>query len=545
MLKNTIILLLVLSTASCAVVASEPSVREKNKAEVNKIHEANLKKYKGNPNMLVLPGLLADRKAKRIATQAEATGLRGGETAEFFLIAENSAHDYEALAVSFAKPSDVYNALIFIGMEPGRPIDYEKFRFWPKGERVLMTFAPVDSAASNEQIRAESLILDNRPGKPLAESGFVFTGSIMVDSDKQPATKVCAADIRDPDSIASNYNEPESILDVPWQAPQGEVYEHQVVNQKYPFAAGQLLQVVMEPEYKNEKKRVVDLFLGVYAKKKGSGEEKKQNVQHPKERFAGTDFSEVEFSLKDVKNRVLNEKTELNAVLRIFTSLIEQGYDPFVTLRFDDNLTLKAVRELCTVLASIETEKSIRVEPPFLHHLYYKAFLPDEEFRDRAKRISQPWELHLSVKDSKLTGRLTQIEQIWTDDKIWPDLKITEYDTPTSEALRKELDQHGPGLSVILVFTDPVVTHGQFMSFLEPVLLTHPIIHVFLEEYWKSGSLITIWYIAAMVVYPWLCFCPCALARQRSYKNSNHLAIRSHFFTPAPPGAQDTQGNKG
>ena len=41
----------------------------------------------------------------------------------------------------------------------------------------------------------------------------------------------------------------------------------------------------------------------------------------------------------------------------------------------------------------------IRVEPPSPGQLYFKALLPDEAMRPRARRVSQPWELHLTPGD--------------------------------------------------------------------------------------------------------------------------------------------------
>lgn len=450
MFKNAFISLILLSAVALADEDNTgQSPREKNKTLVQKIYRNNLRKYEGDADMLVLPGLLADRIRKQVLLQAEATGLKGGEIAEFFLIAENSGHDYESLAVSFAGPGDVHKALIFIGMQAGRPVNGDKLQFQPKGERVLMTFARHDTKDRAGPVRVEKMILDKQNNKSMRETGLVFTGSIMIDSVENPGTKVYAADIYGPKSIASNYNERKSVLDVPRQAPQSAVYNSQLVDPDFALPANCLLQVVIEPEYKDGKKRVMDIFLDMNVK------------------------------LDNMVFHMLGETFELNGVLEKFTSLLEKGHDPFVTLRFDDKLTLKTVREFCAVLSAMETEEGIRVEPPLAGHLYYKAFLPDEEFRNRAGRTAQPWELRLSVKAAGIAGILTQIEQVWTDDKIQPDLKITDYEVAGPKELRDKLDKIGPGLPVIIVYAPPAVTHGQLIRFLAPVLPTHGTIHVF------------------------------------------------------------------
>ncbi|GAI08008.1 unnamed protein product, partial [marine sediment metagenome] len=191
--------------------------------------------------------------------------------------------------------------------------------------------------------------------------------------------------------------------------------------------------------------------------------------------------TDEEKRLEDLSFEIMGEKLKLNEMLEKFAKMTETGHDPFVTLRFGDDLTLKAVHDLCVILSSIETEKGIRIEPPLPGHLYYKAFMPDESFRQREERISQPWELHLSVENSKITGVLTQIEQIWKDGKVWPDLKVKDYPVADPEALRKELDNRGPGLPVVLVFAQSGVTYGQLTTFIKPVLSTHPTIHVFAD----------------------------------------------------------------
>ena len=73
--------------------------------------------------MFVRPGLLANRAEKWVKIQAEAVGASTNSPCEFMLIAEASGHDYESLMVSFAKPSDVHEALVFTGMNPGMPVD--------------------------------------------------------------------------------------------------------------------------------------------------------------------------------------------------------------------------------------------------------------------------------------------------------------------------------------------------------------------------------------------------------------------------------------
>jgi hypothetical protein len=453
---------------AAAPAEKKPTPRELNKAAAEKLYKENLEKHGKNADMMVKPGLLADRKSKRVTVYSESTGLSGkGDPPEFFVISENSGHDYEALAVSFAKPSDIHEALLFIGMEAGRRVDFEKVQFWPKGERVWMSMAYKDAKGNAVgPFRMEKLFLDRKTGKSLEETGLVFTGSAVVELKDEPGKKAYAADVYDPNSIASNYNEPTTVLDVPRTAPQKETYNNLAVNAALGLPEKGLLEITIEPEYKDGRKRVADLTLALAAK----------------EGAAAADLNQVSFALTDAQGKTLNTQKDLNGVLAVFTSLTKEGRDPFVALRLDGKMGLKAVRDLCAVLSSIDTEKGIRMEPPLPKDLYYRAFVPDPSFKDRAARFAQPWELRLAKKDARISGVLTQIKQTWKDDQIKPELQVSDFMVADAAALRKTLDEKGPGLSVILVFAPSALTYQELLDFLAPARTTHPLIHVFLEE---------------------------------------------------------------
>lgn len=464
MMKRVLLVFLLAAAAvSWAQDDQQLAVRARNKARVDAEYRQKLAEFGKDDDYLVLPGLLADRSAKKIHVSAEATGLGADNTVEFFLIGENSGHDYEALAVSFAEPGAIHSALCFIGMSSGRPVNPAKLQFWPKGERVLMSFA---SEARPEPVRAEHLMIDKRTGRPLEETGFVFAGSTGLRPGEDPRSEAYAANSRDPMSIAANYNEPESVLDVPRLAAQGEVYDNQLVNPACAFAPGEFLDVAFEPEHKDGRKRVMDLLLEV-----------KPSTAGPTNEASG---GSLVFELSE-GGKTLVGNAALPAVLKEFTVAVDAGRDTFVTVRFDDRLMLCDVKPVCAVLAAIDTESGIRVEPPPEGRLYYKAFLTDESFRNREERISQPWELRLKAGDEGVEGVLTRIEQLWIEGKTWPDLKLHHSAVPTADSLRKELDEQGPGLPVIIVFAEAGVSYGQLLDFIALVLPTHGTVYVFAE----------------------------------------------------------------
>jgi len=464
-LSSIIVLFFLVAGVVCADTGTQEDRPPDHGAVVDRLYEENLRRHKGNKDILVLPGLVADRRDKSVWVQARTTDLGENDPVEFFLIAETSGHAYEALAVSFALPSDIHKALLFIGMTPGSPVNRRELRFWPKGERVLMSFRYGDALSGPPSVRAERLLLDRRTGRPLVPRGLVFVGSFFTEQPETSGEKVYAADRLEPHSIASSYNEATTVFDVPRQEWQSDVYGSLTPNPEQRLPAGDLIDVLIEPEHKDGTRRVAALRLDVQVGPPGKAQGVAALVLH----------------LVDGEGRTLNSATHLNGVLEELNALADQDRDVFLSLKVDSAVPLGALRELCVVLSSIETERGVRVDPPLPGHLYYKALLPDEKHRDREQRISQPWELHLRAQGKAVGGRLVHIEQIWPEDALRPDLKATEWEVEDPGALRRELNTRGPGMPVILVFTRSELPHGALMHFLDPVLSTHGTIHVFLE----------------------------------------------------------------
>jgi hypothetical protein len=442
--------------------AADPAAA--TKARIEAAYAANLAAYTNNADVWVRPGLVADRRARTVTLDAESTGVKAGETAEFFLIGRESGHAYEALAVSDAAPGDVRKALEFIGLRAGEPYDPAKLRFWPKGERVRMTFSFRNAAGSNCTAHAAGLILDKRTQKPLRDTGFVFAGSLPVDDPSHPGSRALAADLRDPRSIACNYNEQETILDVPRQAVQGEVYDNQCVGPDWTATSGTPVSVRLTPEFADGRTRVVEMALQAQTAVS----------------TGAVGLADVQMTLTAGTNSLCRQ-AGLNAVLEALTKIVSAGQDPFVTVDMDGALTVGSARALCQVLSSIETETGIRVEPPPAGRLYYRAFIPNEQFRRREARIAQPWELRLRQNAGKVDAVVTAIEQVWTQDKLQPDLKVASTPLDSPEAVLAHLKAND-GLPVVLVFADPDLRLSDLRRFVAPLLPTHPTIHVYTGE---------------------------------------------------------------
>lgn len=437
----------------------------------------------GEEDVLRLPHLVANRVAKRIEIDAITTEVKESDILEFLLISRPSGHAYESLAVSEVKPGDVQKALKFIGMEPGHGVNPAKLQFWPKGERAVVSVILKNAPEGTKPTRVERLVLNERTKAPIPDTGFVFIGSRMIPERefsghpklgtrevKETGKMLFAADAREPNSIIANYNESDSIFDVPRVAVKSDVYRSQVANPDTMLPTNAPVTFIIEPEYKDGKKRVKDMTLLVTP-------------------AGSAALKDTVFTLANMADKkVVLDKSGLNSVLKTFTTLVEQGHDPFVTLQFADDLTVGTAHQICKLLSSIDTATGIRMDPPPAGHLYYRAFMPNEKLRERRNRVVQPWELHLTLADGKLTGKLVAIDQIWQENKLKPDLATKETVVADANALVAELKKDtearkkakkSPRLAIILVFSPVTVTHAQLINFVGPAQKTHPIIHIY------------------------------------------------------------------
>lgn len=465
-------LLAAFAPATTRAEEAEPDAAEANRARnletVARAYEADRAAHAGNPDMLVRRGLLANRKDRSIRLWGEGIALDPQAPVEFVLVGERSGHGYEALACSFAAPGDLHDALVFIGLEPGLPFNPRALRFWPKGERVFMTFRWTPASIAGEPEPApvsypvESLVYHTDLRAPLPAAGLVFTGSRRVPPPGSDETNlVYAADAYEPHSLASLFNSSESVLDVPRLATQGEVYSRQLPNRDRPMRQGALLEIAIRPEYADGRRRVLDLTLRADAPADPPGP--------PTYTLAGPDGAERLRTLDPFQ------------VVAHAAELVENGRDPFVTLEPGDRLTLKQVRELCGVLASAEGEHGLRMEPPPPGLPYYRAFLPDERFRRREDRIAQPRELRFSEVEGALTVVLTELEESWPEDAERPTVTATDHAIGSPAALATALASLKRGLPVILIYAPDSLLFGRLRPYLEAALPACPTLYVFTE----------------------------------------------------------------
>jgi hypothetical protein len=465
------LLALGLLAAGCASAQSSDgkTAHKENMGAVESWTQAHVQQNAGNSNVWIRQGIVANRLTHKVEIVAQATGLEAGSIAEFLLVGPKSEKDYEAMAVSFATPGDVARGLEFIGLPRGRTINARLCQFWPKGERVRISVRTLGRAEA-DAVPLFSCLTDKRPNH-VWPSTFVYTGSRWTGD---VATATCLADSQSSGSIVSTYNEPVTVLDIPVSASQGEVYGNVVVAKNHSFEKGGLLVLDVSPEPRADgQPRVINTTLTARRNPAvtGAGLAMIACVS------AGVKTAEWAVATNDVQG-----------ALARFAALAQSGRDPFVTLALDDNLSVAAARDLAQTLKMIEGEGGIRIEPPPDGQLYYRAFLPDEKWRTRSERFSQPFELRVGRdKNGVWRATLVQILEDWSKKgQLTPDLTPKEFPLEKAEDLpvllkvlagksKEELP------NTLFVFVPADAPLGVFMPAVRLVHDALPMVHVFAE----------------------------------------------------------------
>lgn len=461
---------------------ARPTGHDINRRWVAERNQVIRKQHAGDTNILVLPGLVADRRAQRVEVMVERSAVGPNAPCEFLVVSESSDHGYESLLIAFARPSDVHQALQFIGAEPGQSFQPSSQRFWAKGERFILSVV----SSNTPSIRVESLLLDRRTDSAFPEEGFLFTGSRRVSSTDTSTEQVYVADAFQPMAIVSLFSSPHAVFDVPRSVSKEYVYRNTTVNPEPPIAEGALLTLAIEPAHPRGSSWVKDLVLEV-----DSGTTVAGVSGSPVDALAN-----LRLRLKD-GSTVLNRDDTLVSVISSMASLDRRKHSHFLALRWSGDVTLGAARALAGILSTVDREQGVRIDPPAPGDLYYRAFTPDRALLDRTERTFHPFELELTKLKSRITGRLLLTESIWKEGTSRSELRFLESPVLNPMELRRELvaDQErsrssgkSPRPAVMLVFAPADLTLAQLTAFLEPVLTERTAIHLFVGESAPSNS---------------------------------------------------------
>ncbi len=459
---------LALLMAALAAMCETPTytITEEDRQWIRSEFDAATDARGGDAEYRVRPGVVADRKHREIELLAFATGVSRDQPIEFIIVAENGK-SYEALAVSTVKPSDIYYAMTFIGMAPGHPVQPESNQFWPRGERVIMSLAPVATGVPPghaQSVRLEALITDQRRGEPLPSEGFRFVGSTW--RTIPPATDpVCMADTYG--EIVSIFNSRWTLFDVPYSAEQNQVYGNLVAGSAYTFEAGERLRITIRPEYPDDRKRIVDYTLGVTST---AGAESATLVN-------------LAYTLTDKnQDKVVVDHRDFPQVLAVLQEDILACREPYVRPVFESALPLAAVREFCRLLKPVVDNDIIRLELQE-SDIHIQAFLPMEQWRDPTQRHRSvhPVEIHFdTVSDhGVLVGRIVHYTRAAPGSHGKVPVLI-----PFSAAphLIEQVNGRAPwDTDVLFIMVDGVLSYGWLAELYSRLRNTFPTLYVFLN----------------------------------------------------------------
>ena len=407
--------------------------------------KANVERYSEDPDVLVARGLVANRKHRYVDLLATATGA-GPETALYTFIDADESEPVRAISVTTVNPGTVQAALEFIGMNAGHPFDPSNRYHWPKGERVTATFFWDESKSGrfDRSVRAEKLISDTNWNTPLPELGLRFVGSSS----------------REAGEIATAFNARNTVLEIAYLADKAAISGKLVASSAYQFTAGEKLRVRLRPANRNGAGRVYDFWLDVEPGRDRDDEQLKN----------------LHVTLATLDGEAVTNDGFEEAFVYMH-GLIADGKEPYLQLRFSDSLSASSAKNVARFVFTFLIKQDIRFDPSD-EHLFYSAFLPQEAWRDPARRgtASQPLEIHLETNpgEHELNGEVVQHPQIENSAQ-------TQFSFGDLSELEELIERGQPwDTDAIFLFVDANTPYAEIRKIYEVTRILFPNIYVFL-----------------------------------------------------------------
>lgn len=322
-------------------------------------------------------GVFADRTSRSVTFLAEATGLKKGETVEFFAIGPESDRAYESYCVTVAKPSDIASALESTGVPKGRAVNESEACFWPQGECVSLTVKPVGGKACGladlvaEAKSTNAAVAANAPAGGILSRPLVFTGGSR------------GADLRPPCAVFSMYTYGQSQFLLDGRYGQSAVYG--LFTAKAEHAPGTLLEVTVAWDgVKRAEERTIEV----------------------------TSTADIAALAADLRDACAGK--------RVYGRLAFADDVPLVRA----SSAAEVFRELDGAPAA-ENGFELRMNGCAKGQFYYGAYLPDEKWRNRRGRLFQPFEVCVHHGGDGV-GTFTFVEEDWSGPGSEPRLKPIE-----------------------------------------------------------------------------------------------------------------------
>lgn len=312
-------------------------------------------------------GVVADVAARSVRFLAEATGTGAGETVEFFAIGPLSDRAYESLLVTVASPTAIAAAFDKISLPRGVGANPLQARLWPYGEKVSIAVKPLGGVPAADAGSGLALLLKDVRTK---EEGDSLSAPVVWTAGARDGRDIPIAATNMPCAVFALYNHAPSLLQLDGLFDQTSTYGRYVAatTQK----AGELFEVTATWDGKPH--------------------------------------------VKDVELKL----SESNAVARI-AALQETAkrLDVHVRLAFDASVTVARAATYAEAFASLDG-KGLKMNGQAEGQFFFRAFLPDPAWRERAGRIFQPFEVHIAADGART---FVFCEEDWSGEGIDPVLK--------------------------------------------------------------------------------------------------------------------------
>lgn len=355
-------------------------------------------------------GVVVDAATRTVRVLVEATGVETNEVVEFFAIGPLSDRAYESLFVTIASPAAIASAFDAIGVPRGVAADPFAARLWPQGERVSLAVCPIGADGTVRRFPG-NLLKDARA----AEEGDACARPVLWTGGTREASGTPVAATNIPCAVFALYNHAPSLLQLDGMFDQTSSYGRFV-------AAGA---------------RRGDLF----------------------------EVAATWDGVKRVKDVVLTLTAD-NAAERIAELKANaKGCEAYVRLAFDASVTVEKAAAYAQAFALLDGA-GVKMNGCAEGQFYFRAFLPDVSWRERPRRIFQPFEVHVAADGART---FVFCEEDWSGEGEDPVLKPKS--TPFKEwseipGLIAKTGEQGAKVNVLFVFAPK----GMSVTELTPVV---------------------------------------------------------------------------
>lgn len=311
-------------------------------------------------------GVVADPSRRTVKFLVEATGVAEGETVEFLAIGPLSDRAYESLFVTVASPADIAAAFDRAGVPRGVAPDPLRARLWPEGEKIVLSLAPY---GHDTAVGAGVVSNYLRDAKASAE-GEVLSRPLAWTGGERDAAGVPVAATNEPCAVFALYNHSPSLLLLDGIFDQSSAYGRFQAARE--FVRGELFEVTASWD---GKRRIKDVEVKLTA-------------------------DNAESALADLRRDAAS-------------------FEVHARLAFDASVTVGRAAELAQAFALLDGA-GVKMNGQAEGQFFFRAFLPEPEWRERKGRIFQPFEVHVAADGART---FTFVEEDWSGEGLDPVLK--------------------------------------------------------------------------------------------------------------------------